>query len=468
MAKFTVNVGRTLSSLISGNYKTHEALYEFVDNSITAEATEVYIKVLDGDKRPCNTLIISDNGNAMSAKELEDSLVLACDRERSDYEISEFGVGYKAGAFSLGNRVWIITKQDGKISGAFLDRERINKDEEYDGPTEIDPNKAQQLWKKYAQYPQKSGTIFVITDLIQTEYSSCETFVKGMHHYNRLACRYRNFIDSGRLQIFTVNGKKGAPKLIQSFDPLRRFDSDVEVLCKGSVLHKKSSVTMKHTLTKVPHGSKSTDFGIRVVVAGVDVFKDNDTLLGMYKSGSSHSWIWHLRGEVEFATKKDFHEFFNFTSNKHGILAKDSAFGDWVRDTEMGKHICREGGIRKTQLAEERIVKTLEDKVAANAAFAEKLNTGHLLYGPDKALKDTYFGNVTQFQAGIFDDNIILSRWNEDNGILEYNESNPKIHSLMSSGSSAKQDTARVIAAFYAVHSENNNALMFLLNALAD
>jgi|TARA_R100000995_G_scaffold17806_1_gene7087 hypothetical protein len=476
MAIFEVNQGRVLTSLISGNYQVHEAIYEFVDNSVAAKATEVHIRVLDGDKKAPKAIVVYDNGSGMTSDELETSLVLACERDRSDYEISEFGVGYKAAAFSLGNQVWIVTKKDNQISAAFLDRSRINEQGEYDGPTEVDSDKALALWDKYSVNPLFSGTIFVINDLIQTEYKTCASLIGknpknqvncgGLHRYNRLGLRYRELIDSGTIRIFTVSGMKGKPVSIESFDHCQRTQPDVDTLFRGSV-STKAGVNMRMTLTKLPQGSASGDFGIAITVADITTYIDGDTLLGMYNSGASHSYRWHLRGEVCFKTKKDFYNYFEFTSAKHGVLLKDTSFGDWLRDTDFGKYIIRESKLRSAAVQEEKKVKTLEAQRAADEAFVNRLNTSPSIYGKDAALNDKYFEKITAFQAGIFENNTVVSKLDEDTGILEYNQAHPKIYSLMSSGNIAKQDAARFIAAYNAVYPESG-AFTFLLNGLAD
>mgnify|MGYP003134306940 CR=1 FL=1 len=476
MALFKVNQGRVLTSLISGNYKVHEAIYEFVDNSVAANATQVYIRVLDGDENTPKTIIIYDNGTGMTSEGLEDSLVLGCDRKRSDYEISEFGVGYKSAAFSLGNKVWIVTNKDNEVSAAFLDRSRINKEGEYDGSTEVDSDKARTLWNKYSVNPLFSGTIFVINDLIQTEYKTCKAMIGskktdfarggGLNRYNRLGLRYRELIDSGKLRIFTVNGAKGKPVMIQSFDHCQRAQPDVETLFRGNVIHRARGVNIHLTLTKLPEGSTS-DFGIAITVADITTYIDNDTLLGLYKSGASHSYRWHLRGEVRFKNKKDFYNYFEFTSAKHGVLLKDASFSDWLRDTDFGKHIIRESNLRMTAMQEEKKIKTFEAQKDADKAFVNKLNTSPNIYGQDTNLNNKYFEKITAFKAGTFENNTIISQLDEDTGILEYNQAHPKIYSLMSSGNAAKQDAARYIAAYNAVYPESA-AFTFFLNGMAD
>ena len=133
MAEFKMNVERTLNAFTSGTYQVHEAMYEFVDNSEAADAKKVHIIVEKGNKEPVEKIIVSDDGSGMTAGELEASLEFAGEiRERGNFEVSEFGVGMKAAAFSLAGHFTVITKScNGNISGAFLDRERINKDQEF-------------------------------------------------------------------------------------------------------------------------------------------------------------------------------------------------------------------------------------------------------------------------------------------------------------------------------------------------
>ena len=126
MANFEIDIGRTIDAFTDGTYKTHQALYELIDNSEAADASEIYITAEKGGNDPISRIIVSDNGVGMTPQKLIKSLKFAGDRERDITEISQYGVGMKAASFAMAREVAVITKtEDGSVCGAFLSRDRL-------------------------------------------------------------------------------------------------------------------------------------------------------------------------------------------------------------------------------------------------------------------------------------------------------------------------------------------------------
>ena len=169
----------------------------------------------------------------------------------------------------------------------------------------------------------------------------------------------------------------------------------------------------------------------------------------MFKEGSSHSWHWHLRAEINFKNKEEFNKIFDFTSHKHDIKVRDPvSFGDWLRDSAMGKIFVAEQDRRKYIAREQKKVKSIKDFKLANDRFIEILNTRKDIFGASTALQ-SYFGKFKSIAPGNFANQSEMSVY--DDGVIYYNDSNYHISSLINSDVCAKNHQARTLAAVNAV-----------------
>ena len=455
MARFKMNVERTLNAFTSGTYKVQEALYEFVDNSVDAGASEVMISAEKGEENPLERIIIADNGNGMTSDGLEDSLEFGANhRGRHKYEVSEFGIGFKAAAFALAMQMTVVTKSDdGKISGAFLDRERINKEQLYEGPKDNPSRNYVSLWDEYS-ISDNTGTIVILESLIQKEYASCETFIgvqkpkggKGIRKNSGLPTRYHHFINTQALKILTKNGN-GTPTPIRAFDPLYRDRRGVEKLIDATFCWSKLGAVFNACITNLDEAdeglSGSKGFGVYVMVAGTVVYHDSNTLLGIYPEGASHSHRWTLRTEISFKDKDEFNKIFDFTSHKHDLSAKVN-FGDWLRDMAVGRTLIAEAARREKERKDKRQFEAAESREKANDSFIQNLNERRELYGANQKLRDQFFGKVMDIKPGKFDDRFEISRY--EDGTIFYNNVNPQISALFNTNDSILNHQARVLA----------------------
>jgi len=94
-----------------GNYDLALSLADLLDNSISAGASKISIKVIfDG---PNSTLKILDNGKGMSRPELFDAMRMASRNpklERSQNDLGRFGLGLKTASFAQASCLTVCTK----------------------------------------------------------------------------------------------------------------------------------------------------------------------------------------------------------------------------------------------------------------------------------------------------------------------------------------------------------------------
>lgn len=113
-----------LMSLRSVGYTEEAAIADILDNSISADSTEIKISFSWEDER----IVIVDNGIGMSQDELISNMRIGStspDAVRPKNDLGRFGMGMKTAAFALGKRLTVITKANGQYSNASWDLDRI-------------------------------------------------------------------------------------------------------------------------------------------------------------------------------------------------------------------------------------------------------------------------------------------------------------------------------------------------------
>lgn len=189
-------------------YAFHEAIADLVDNSIDAEATNVWIKASK------DVIIIADNGNGMSLPELAVAITPwragKKDMKARRGKRGKFGIGMKSASYSLGECLEIHTKQDGhKFEYLKLDRSEIAEIDDPDHEFETD-NVSTDLFKQYTK--NGSGTVLEITDVNRRKVT--DSAIESLR--NLLGLVYFSLIESGEVSIM-INDLAVKP-----LDPLMR------------------------------------------------------------------------------------------------------------------------------------------------------------------------------------------------------------------------------------------------------
>jgi len=167
-------------ALITGiraiGYSFSTAVADIIDNSITADAKEVFVESDPLAEMPY--FCILDNGKGMDNDGLDNALLLGSDRTEkkdSEKELGRFGLGLKSASLSQCRKVTVATKQRGsqRIFAMCLDLDVIEKDNEYKleilNPTEI---KELPCIDKLDAF--KSGTLVIWNDFDRIEKKNFE------------------------------------------------------------------------------------------------------------------------------------------------------------------------------------------------------------------------------------------------------------------------------------------------------
>ncbi len=125
------NVGHLIESLREIGYSVEVAIADLIDNSITAESTEIKIFAV---KKPEISIVILDNGNGMSERELIEAMRLASTSPkdiRKKNDLGRFGLGLKTASFSQCKKLTVVTKNQGGISCRQWDLNFISEKNEW-------------------------------------------------------------------------------------------------------------------------------------------------------------------------------------------------------------------------------------------------------------------------------------------------------------------------------------------------
>lgn len=429
--KFEINGDRALQSKIEGNFDSITAVYELVDNALDAGATEFHIKTNQGE----DTEYIAFCDDGPGIQNFVAAMEYAGNRERADDEVSHFGTGMKDSAFALGNSFWLISKADATKDpcGVYVSRKLIRDKGEYLGPTEVDQDEVARLWDNFSLNPAETGTVILVQELTPVVPKKCKDFIgnetKGIRNNNKLALRYCKALKTGRMKIYTRNGR-GAPAQITYYDPLRMDDTDVQILCDQTVLHPKSGAKLDLVLTETPD-AKASQFGVWVEVNGVLLCVDRTSIYGMYKNESpSHERHISMRGKFVFNSIEEFKKLFTFSSQKHKASVKEEfkeSFGDFLRHSRFKREWDAVSARRKDEIAQEKRHKAMQSKDEADKKFADLLADKHSLTG--LGLRP-YVGKIKDFKAGKFGatESDMMSKIDLATGVVMYNESHISVY----------------------------------------
>ena len=117
-----------LTGLRSIGYSFSTAVADIIDNSISAQATEVYLYSVPLASVPY--FCILDNGRGMSSEELDNAMLPGSDREGvqdSEVELGRFGLGLKSASLSQCREFTVASKRYGKLRAMSFDLDIIEK-----------------------------------------------------------------------------------------------------------------------------------------------------------------------------------------------------------------------------------------------------------------------------------------------------------------------------------------------------
>lgn len=219
----TPNAASLIQSLRAFGYDITTAIADLIDNSITANASEIHIQFTWGnDNKPWIT--ISDNGNGMTEDELFEAMKPGSKSPldiRNDNDLGRFGLGLKTASFSQCRRLTVITKTT-KTSIALrcwdLDFVCEKSDWTLLKTGSITANRIANSFFK----SRESGTVILwekLDRIVSSEFTDEEKYQSAFLDYAKSVERHVSLVFSGYMEgenkiDFYINGN-----LIELWDP---------------------------------------------------------------------------------------------------------------------------------------------------------------------------------------------------------------------------------------------------------
>jgi hypothetical protein len=126
--KIPPNPKKLIHALRSVGYSIEEAVADVVDNSISAGARHVLVRV-ERSEHSIDRISIVDDGSGMSDTRLAEAMRFGADTEQSENSLSKFGMGLKIASLSQGTELTVATKtKKATVSGRRWTVEGIKDD----------------------------------------------------------------------------------------------------------------------------------------------------------------------------------------------------------------------------------------------------------------------------------------------------------------------------------------------------
>lgn len=251
------NAAALMQSLRDIGYELDTALADLIDNSITANASQVDIVF---DIKPETKVAIIDNGDGMNRDELIKAMTIGSKNpliERDNKDLGRFGLGLKTASFSQCKRLTVITKQFDSIYGMCWDLDQVSQSNSWalrQLSTDV-INDAYQI-----QRLDDTGTLVIWEhcDRLNDDHktgSETHLFQRFEEAESHLKLIFHRFLDKSyrsadNLQI-RINGRS-----IDFVDPFFRSSLATQFHNKESIRYKNTYIGIQgYTL---PHHSKCT------------------------------------------------------------------------------------------------------------------------------------------------------------------------------------------------------------------
>lgn len=128
-----------IESLRDIGYSFNSALADIVDNSITANADEIWILAIPADEFRIG---IVDNGDGLSRSDLKQAMRLGSTdprQKRTLNDLGRFGLGLKTASFSQCRSLTVVSRKDGETSTFTWDLDLVVKQNEWNVIERNDP-----------------------------------------------------------------------------------------------------------------------------------------------------------------------------------------------------------------------------------------------------------------------------------------------------------------------------------------
>jgi hypothetical protein len=213
MEELVPNPSALIESMRNMGYRPATALADLIDNSITAEASEVKIEVSPADGRRPGWVRVEDDGKGMTAGELLKAMRWGGGgplKPRAGKDLGRFGLGLKTASFSLGKRLTVVSRRNGAVNALRWDLAVVERKGKWLPLEGVDGADRQYLIETFLDSPRRnrSGTVVLITEVDKLrvdahtpalEDSNRTALIRAITSH--LGLVFHRFLEKGKLRI---------------------------------------------------------------------------------------------------------------------------------------------------------------------------------------------------------------------------------------------------------------------------
>ena len=167
---------RTLQALRSFGYDLNSSVADIFDNSIAADAENIWIEInrSDGGFYLC----LVDDGKGMTQTQLYEAITIGTDQKYEEEDLGKFGLGMKSASLAHCNQLTVIsrTSKNAKSSACSWDMDLVKKTNEWTF-LEYSQSDISKLLSQQENLPDDYRTIVFWNDmfLLDSEFNSKKT-----------------------------------------------------------------------------------------------------------------------------------------------------------------------------------------------------------------------------------------------------------------------------------------------------
>lgn len=378
-----------LQTLTSVGYDPYSAIYELIDNSKDAGATEIHV-IYDKERK---TLVIEDNGKGMSEKELNDGIDLGSMRDYYEDNVGYFGVGMNTSILNLFNKPSEDIKKDTVLFDEFTKNNIVFID------TNNGFESTKISWKPWF------SVLDVYNEVSNKTTAGTRIEIHNVKNFNTTSLKknlgviYYKTLKNDNLKIYVtlINGDEYNESLVIYNDPLYRHEQSIQsnyvdaTVCGEQI--RLTACLMSDLFEK--HSWDSNDNGFSYNKGGVYfVYGGRYIEYGGTFGATTYQDPWFSKTRIEVEVPKHLTEIFGVKFNKtNGIVSLDNPLlGDFKQKVKdllaWGTRVRKANTNQPTNETKEetdRLTKKL-NKSAVNAGFKKPVtstdNEGKVKVGP--------------------------------------------------------------------------------------
>lgn len=201
----TPNAGKLILSLRSVGYDNISALADLVDNSIDADAKNIWLEMLPN--KDDFRIVIADDGKGMDNDTLDQAMRLGSmtDRNKSN-DLGWFGVGLITASISIARKLTVITKMNEQYLTAVHDIDRIIQSNHFEKDQHKSTDQEIALFNQYS-HSATTGTVVLLENCDMLHDSNLTQIEASLK--KKFGQIYRLFIRAG-LNLYVRENKVNA------------------------------------------------------------------------------------------------------------------------------------------------------------------------------------------------------------------------------------------------------------------